>query len=175
MGADRVDQVRRGQVVSTTAKLRVVIERHERVVDLIAVDDELSVAPIFTGKAQYVSMKSARALGESLISSGLREDIRVHWSATVHCVNSALGQNTGSGLQVDKLPPPVCLLITQAQAQAQAIFFAFGEIPLDEVAEVEINRVSIDAADGYAEVADRWTGEHYKFKGLVTVHHLPSH
>ncbi len=55
MGADRVDQMRRGQVVSTMAQLRVVTERHERVVDLITVDDELSVAPSFSGKAQYVN------------------------------------------------------------------------------------------------------------------------
>lgn len=54
MGSDRVDQMRRGQVVSAKAQLWVVTERHERVVDLIAVDPELSAAPSFPGKAQYV-------------------------------------------------------------------------------------------------------------------------
>lgn len=49
--SDRVDPMRRRQVVSTMTDLRVEPECHERVVDFIAVDDELIAAPGFAGKA----------------------------------------------------------------------------------------------------------------------------
>ena len=54
MGADQVRQVGRGQVIAAMAKLRVVANRRQRVVDLVAVSQKLSLAPGFAGVAQDI-------------------------------------------------------------------------------------------------------------------------
>lgn len=52
--ADQVCPMCRRQVVAVMAKLRVVADRLERVVDLVAVGQKLILAPCFAGKTQDV-------------------------------------------------------------------------------------------------------------------------
>ena len=85
----RVGQMRRGQVAPPMAVLRVLADRLERVVDLVAVGRQLRQTPCFTAVAQDIDEILLRPWGE-LGGKGLRERISVRWRATVQGVDGAL-------------------------------------------------------------------------------------
>ena len=64
VSTDQVSQMRGRQVVATMAKLRVVADRLERIVDFVAVGQKLVLPPGLAGVAQDVDEVLARSRGK---------------------------------------------------------------------------------------------------------------
>lgn len=54
VGANQVSQVRRWQVVAAMTKLRIMADRRQRIVDLVAVNQKLVLSPCFAGMTQDI-------------------------------------------------------------------------------------------------------------------------
>ncbi len=76
---DQESQMRGRQVVATMAKLRVVADRLERIVDFVAVGQELVLAPGISGVTQDVDEVLARSRGK-LECRRLTEGHRDPWA-----------------------------------------------------------------------------------------------
>lgn len=89
MRANQVGMVRRRQIIPMVAKLRINADCLQRLIDLVAIGQQLFFSPSLAGVAQNVD-EILRAFGDRVSCCGLREDIRVHWLVAVHGTNGAL-------------------------------------------------------------------------------------
>lgn len=64
VSTDKISQMRGRQVIATMAKLRVVADRLERIVDFVAVGQKLLLTPCLAGVTQDVDEVLARSRGK---------------------------------------------------------------------------------------------------------------
>lgn len=64
VGADQISQVCRWQVLAAMAKLWIMADRGQRIINLIAINQQLVCAPSFAGIAKYVDKVLPRFWGK---------------------------------------------------------------------------------------------------------------